>query len=92
MLLAAQAQLLSTQHARDTVRLALVGTLVQSWLAVRALDVQMATLQAQQKLRADSLALVQRRVKGGVASGGSVTSASICPKSPAADWVHGWMI
>ncbi|MFO1329555.1 MAG: efflux transporter outer membrane subunit [Rubrivivax sp.] len=66
---AAQAQLLSTQHARDTVRLALVGTLVQSWLALRALDQQTATLDAQLKLRVDSLSLVQRRVKGGVASG-----------------------
>lgn len=66
---AAQAQLLAAQHARDTVRLALVGTLVQAWLGVRAIDVQQAALQRQLQLRRDSLALVQRRVAGGVASG-----------------------
>jgi multidrug efflux system outer membrane protein len=66
---AAQEQLLSTQYARDTVRLALVGTLVQTWFAVRALDLQQAAIAQQLQLRADSLALVQRRVRGGVASG-----------------------
>jgi multidrug efflux system outer membrane protein len=66
---AAQDQLLSVQHARDTVRLALVGTLVQAWLGVRALDVQQATVARQLQLRRDSLALVQRRVQGGIASG-----------------------
>lgn len=66
---AAQDQLLSVQHARDTVRLALVGTLVQTWLGVRALDQQQAAVATQLKLRRDSLALVQRRVQGGIASG-----------------------
>jgi multidrug efflux system outer membrane protein len=65
---AAQEQLLAAQHARDTVRLALIGTLVQTWLGVRSLDRQQALLAAQW-LRADSLALVQRRVQAGVASG-----------------------
>lgn len=66
---AAQDQLLSVQHARDTVRLALVGTLVQTWLGVRALDQQQAAVATQLALRRDSLALVQRRVQGGIASG-----------------------
>lgn len=66
---AAQDQLLSAQHARDTVRLALVGTLVQAWLGVRSLDLQRATLATQLQSRRDSLGLVQRRVRGGVASG-----------------------
>lgn len=66
---AAQEQLLSTQYARDAVRLALVGTLVQTWFAVRALDLQQTTIARQLQLRGDSLALVQRRVRGGVASG-----------------------
>lgn len=66
---AAQEQLLSVQHARDTVRLALVGTLVQAWLGVRAIDLQQASVAAQLQLRRDSLALVQRRVQGGIASG-----------------------
>ena len=66
---AAQDQLLATQYARDTVRLALVGAVVQAWLGLRSLDVQQATVAAQQRLRQDSLALVQRRAAGGIASG-----------------------
>lgn len=65
---AAQEQLLAAQHARDTVRLALVGTVAQAWLGVRALDVQRAAVDTQLRLRRDSLALVQRRVAGGLAS------------------------
>lgn len=66
---AAREQLLAAQHARDTVRLALVGTLAQAWIGVRTLDQQRATLDAQLKSRRDALALVQRRVQAGVASG-----------------------
>ncbi len=66
---AAQEQLLSTQYARDTVRLALVGGVVQTWFAIRALDLQQTTVAQQLKLRGDSLDLVRRRVLGGVASG-----------------------
>lgn len=66
---AAQAQLLAAQHARDTVRLGLVSAVVQAWLGVRTLDAQQATVATQRKLRDDSLALVRRRVEGGVASG-----------------------
>jgi len=65
---AAQEQLLAAQHARDTVRLALVSTVAQAWLGVRALDVQRAAVDTQLRLRRDSLALVQRRVAGGLAS------------------------
>ena len=72
---AAQLQLLATTQARDTVRLGLVGTVVQTWLAVRSLDAQRARLATQLKLRSDSLALVQRRVQGGVASGLDVAQA-----------------
>ena len=66
---AAREQLLAAQHARDTVRLALVGTLAQAWLGVRSLDSQRAILDAQWLTRRDALALVQRRVQAGVASG-----------------------
>ena len=72
---AAQDQLLTAQHARDTVRLALVGAVVQSWLAVRSLDTQQAALARQQVLRGDSLALVKRRAAGGIASGLDVAQA-----------------
>lgn len=66
---AAGEQLLAAQHARDTVRLALVGTLAQTWLGVRTLDLQRATLDAQLRTRRDALALVQRRLQAGMASG-----------------------
>jgi multidrug efflux system outer membrane protein len=66
---AAREQLLAAQHARDTVRLALIGTLAQAWLGVRSLDRQQALLDAQWLTRRDALALVQRRVQAGVASG-----------------------
>lgn len=66
---AAQEQLLAAQHARDTVRLALAGTVAQAWIGVRSLDRQHALLDAQWLTRRDALALVQRRVQAGVASG-----------------------
>lgn len=72
---AAQQQVLAAQYARDTVRIALVGTTVQTWLAVRSLDAQRAALDTQLGLRRDSLALVQRRMQGGVASGLDVVQA-----------------
>jgi multidrug efflux system outer membrane protein len=46
-----------------------VGTLVQAWTALRALDAQGAAVAAQLQLRRDSLGLVRRRVAGGVAAG-----------------------
>jgi outer membrane protein, multidrug efflux system len=66
---AARDQLLAAGYARDTVRLSLVGAVVQSWLGVRSLDAQQAALAALQRSLGDSQALVQRRVQGGVASG-----------------------
>lgn len=72
---AAQEQLLSAQHARDTVQLALVGAVVQAWFGVRALDAQMAAVATQLRLRQDSLGLVQRRATGGIATGLEVVQA-----------------
>ena len=66
---AAQEQLLATEQARDTVRLSLVGAVVQAWFGLRSLDAQQAALDTQLALRRDSLKLVQRRVQGGIASG-----------------------
>lgn len=65
---AAQEQLLASEHARDTVRLAVVSGVVQAWLGVRSLDAQLQAVSTQLRLRSDSLALVQRRVAGGLAS------------------------
>jgi multidrug efflux system outer membrane protein len=65
---AAQAQLLGAEHARDAVRIALAAATVQAWFGVRALDAQLAVLDVQEKAREQSLALVERRFSGGVAS------------------------
>jgi multidrug efflux system outer membrane protein len=65
---AAQAQLLSAEHARDTLRIALAGATVQAWFGIRALDAQLAVLGAQEQARTQSLALVERRFAGGLAS------------------------
>jgi outer membrane protein, multidrug efflux system len=72
---AAQEQLLASQYARDTVRVALVGTVVQTWFAIRSLDVQQETVARQLQLRVDSAALVKRRADGGIASGLDVAQA-----------------
>lgn len=65
---AAQEQLLVSEHARDTVRLAVVGGVVQAWFGVRSLDAQLQAVDTQLRLRTESLGLVQRRVAGGLAS------------------------
>ncbi len=66
--LAAQAQLLGAQYARDAVQLALAGSTAQAYFAVRALDAQLLINEAALRSRRDSLELVQRRANGGVAS------------------------
>ncbi len=66
--LAAQAQLLGAQYARDMVQLALAGSTAQAYFALRALDTQLAINEAALRSRRDSLELVQRRAAGGVAS------------------------
>lgn len=66
---AAQAQLLSTQLARDTVRLSLAGTTTQAYFTLRSLDAQIAVSLQEQRLRAESLRLVERRLQAGTASG-----------------------
>ncbi len=65
---AAQAQLLSAAHARDTVRLAVAGSVVQAYFGLRTIDAQLAVLARQRGAREDSLQIVERRVTAGVAS------------------------
>jgi multidrug efflux system outer membrane protein len=65
---AAQDQLLASQAARDAVRLALTASVAQTYFALRALDAQVALAERAVKIRSDSLALIERRAAGGVAS------------------------
>ena len=65
---AAQAQLLAAQYARDTVRLAVAGGTVQSYFGLRALDAQLAVIDAQLVARRDGLRIVDSRLDAGLAS------------------------
>jgi len=72
---AAQQQLLAAQQARDTVRITLAGTVAQVYFGLRALDAQLRVLDAQLRQRQESLALVERRAAGGLASALEVAQA-----------------
>ena len=65
---AAQADLLATESARDTVRLALVAEVVRSYFALAALDARVGLTRRTIALREDALKLQQRRSEGGVIS------------------------
>lgn len=65
---AAQASLLSSGYARDTVRLSVAGLIAGNYLALRAADAQLAITLDSLKSREDSLALVKARVDSGLVS------------------------
>ena len=65
---AARAQALASHHARDTVELSLAGMVANSYLALRALDAQLAVSQDSLDTRATSLKIVGSRVEAGLAS------------------------
>ena len=65
---AAQADLLATEGARDTVRLALVAEVVRSYFALAALDARVGLTRRTIALREDALKLQQRRSEHGVIS------------------------
>lgn len=72
---AARAQALASRYARDTVVLTMAGLVVRNYLTLRTLDKQIVALE--ETLGADdrTLALVERRARGGVASGLEVEQA-----------------
>jgi multidrug efflux system outer membrane protein len=63
---AARAQLLATQAARDTVRIALTSQVAQSYYALIALDSQIEVTRRTIELRSQDLALQQHREKAGL--------------------------
>jgi multidrug efflux system outer membrane protein len=65
---AAQQQLLGARHARDAVQLALVGSTVQAYLGVRALDAQLLVNEAQLGVRRASLEIARKRLDAGATS------------------------
>ncbi len=65
---AARAELLATEAARETVRIALVTDVVQAYYSLRSLDEQVAATQRSVTSRAESLALQKKRYDAGVIS------------------------
>lgn len=63
---AARAELLAVQAARDTVRIAVAASVAQSYFTLRALDLQVATMQRTIEVREQSLTLQRMRVEAGV--------------------------
>jgi multidrug efflux system outer membrane protein len=65
---AARADLLATDAARETVRIALAAGVVQGYFALRAFDEQLAATQRSLATRTESLALQKLRYENGVIS------------------------
>jgi multidrug efflux system outer membrane protein len=63
---AARAELLATEAARETVRIALVTEVVRAYFGLVALDAQVAATRRALALRGDSLELQRVRVKAGL--------------------------
>jgi multidrug efflux system outer membrane protein len=69
---AARAQLLATQAARDTIRIALASQVAQSYFSVMALDEQIVVTRRTLDLRAQDLGLQQVRLKAGLTTDFSI--------------------
>jgi len=65
---AAQAGLLASVFARDTIELTLAGAVAQAYFALRSLDSQIAVLDSSIKVRQDSLEIAKARLDAGLAS------------------------
>ncbi|MEI9993076.1 MAG: efflux transporter outer membrane subunit [Rhizomicrobium sp.] len=65
---AARAQLLSSQAARDNVRLAVAASAASGYIALRGLDARLAVLRKTLAARAESLKIARRRAQVGYAS------------------------
>ncbi|MFD1789846.1 efflux transporter outer membrane subunit [Sphingomonas floccifaciens] len=65
---AARAQLLTTEAARDTVRLATASTAASGYITLRALDQRLAIARATLAARADALRIARRRYETGYSS------------------------
>ncbi|PCG14883.1 MAG: RND transporter [Sphingomonas sp.] len=65
---AARAQLLATEAARDTVRLATAAAAASGYVTLRALDQRLAIAQATLAARQDALRIARRRFEAGYSS------------------------
>nr|WP_017977401.1 efflux transporter outer membrane subunit [Sphingomonas melonis] len=65
---AAQAQLLASEGARDTVRLAIASGVASNYIALRALDQRLAVAQQTLTARTEALRIARRRAEAGYTS------------------------
>jgi outer membrane protein, multidrug efflux system len=65
---AARAALLSSEAARDNIRLAVAASAAAGYITLRALDARLAVLRATLAARADSLKIARRRLETGYSS------------------------
>lgn len=65
---AARAALLSSEAARDNIRLAVAASAAAGYITLRALDARLAVLRATLAARADSLKIARRRFEAGYSS------------------------
>jgi len=65
---AARAQDLSTRYAKEVVTLSIAALTTQTYFSLRSLDAQIASTRSALQTREESLAIVRRRVEGGLAS------------------------
>jgi len=65
---AAQAQLLATEAARDTVRLGLASSVASGYITLRALDQRLAVARQTLAARAEGLRIARRRAESGYTS------------------------
>lgn len=72
---AARAEALASRYAKDVLTLTLAGTTTQAYFAVRSLDAQIAVTSASLASRAEALAVVNNRAKGGIASDLDISQA-----------------
>ena len=73
----ARAQALSSRYAKDTVSLSLSSLVTNYYLQLRSLEAQIAISQDNLRSRNESLALTQRRLKGGISSNLDVQQAEV---------------
>lgn len=74
---AARANLLSTQYAKEMVKLSTESLVVNSYLNIRSLDSQLANVKENLKISEESLDLAKRRQEGGIVSILDVQQASL---------------
>lgn len=84
---AALAQAVGSRYARDTVALSLAGAVAQSYVALRALDAQIAVSEQTLENRQRTRRLIRSRYQGGIASPLELQQAEVAYATAAAQLI-----